>query len=235
MNDLLQRAIAAQGGADRWKTVRAIEADVSVSGLLWDIKGSPRGLDKVAMRFLPDTPHGSITPFAGGSGHFRPDRVWITDAEDKVIASRDNPRAAFDGQLMTKWDELGELYFLSYAMWNYFNTPFLLARPGVKTEDIGEHQEFGQTWRKLKAVFPDTIPTHSAEQTFYFDKDGLLRRQDYDTEILGGVASHYSFDHQTIDGIVFPTLRRVVRRTGAPDDFNGPTGVLLRIANTRFV
>src|SRR5258705_4783 len=43
--------------------------------------------------------------------------------------------------------------------------------------------------------------------------DFMLRRLDYVTDVLGGVAAHYCYDHVTIDGLVFPTLRRVVRRT----------------------
>lgn len=46
----------------------------------------------------------------------------------------------------------------------------------------------------------------------------------------GGVGSHYCFDHVDYDGIVIPTLRRVVPRVPEPDVF-GPSAVLIQIAN----
>jgi hypothetical protein len=53
----------------------------------------------------------------------------------------------------------------------------------------------------------------SKVQQLYFGDDFMLRRLDYVTDVLGGVAAHYCYDHVTIDGLIFPTLRRVVRRT----------------------
>jgi hypothetical protein len=41
----------------------------------------------------------------------------------------------------------------------------------------------------------------------------MLKRLDYTTDVIGGVATHYCYDPKTVDGIVIPTLRRVVRRT----------------------
>jgi len=41
----------------------------------------------------------------------------------------------------------------------------------------------------------------------------MLKRWDYETDVVGGVAAHYCYDPVTVEGIVFPTLRRVVRRT----------------------
>jgi hypothetical protein len=61
-------------------------------------------------------------------------------------------------------------------MWTYLNTPFLLARPDVKSEEIESWQEAGETWRRLRVRFPADIATHSTEQTLYFDEHGLLKR-----------------------------------------------------------
>ncbi len=68
-------------------------------------------------------------------------------------------------------------------------------------------------WRRLRAVFPARIASHSSDQLFYFGPDGLLRRHDYHMEIVGNTATaDYTDDHQVFDGISFPTLRRAVRR-----------------------
>ncbi|MEV4602814.1 hypothetical protein AB0K15_36140 [Amycolatopsis sp. NPDC049253] len=68
----------------------------------------------------------------------------------------------------------------------------------------------GTLVRGLRVEFPDDITTHSKVQTFYFDADGLIRRHDYDAEVVaGGPAAHYSSEHREVDGIVVPTKRRV--------------------------
>ena len=50
--------------------------------------------------------------------------------------------------------------------------------------------------------FPDDYPTHSAEQTFYFNQQGLLKRLNYVVDILGGGpaagGAHYCFDHYKV-------------------------------------
>jgi hypothetical protein len=68
------------------------------------------------------------------------------------------------------------------TLWNYLTTPFLLAYPSVQVREISPWQQHDQTWRRLRATFPASITTHSAEQVFYFGDDGLLRRLDYTVE-----------------------------------------------------
>jgi hypothetical protein len=60
-------------------------------------------------------------------------------------------------------------------------------------------------------TYPDHIATHSKEQTYYIDADGLIRRHDYVSEVLGstGPAAHYTSEHREFDGITVPTRRRV--------------------------
>jgi hypothetical protein len=41
MTDLLSSVIAAHGGLDRWRTVRAIDVTFNFSGGLLDLKGYP--------------------------------------------------------------------------------------------------------------------------------------------------------------------------------------------------
>jgi hypothetical protein len=112
------------------------------------------------------------------------------------------------------WDALQVGYFLSYGMWNYLTTPFLLAYPGVHSGEGSPWQEDGETWRRLNVTFPTSITTHSAEQVFYFGDDGLLRRLDYTVEADGRRAAHYTEGYKAFDGLAFPTRRRVYRRNG---------------------
>lgn len=114
---------------------------------------------------------------------------------------------------------------MSYAFYNYLTAPFIFALPGFSISELEPHSESGEIWRVLRVVHPDGFPTHTKIQRFYFDsKDFLLRKIDYETDVAGGVASHYCFDYKSFDGIVVPTMRRVVRRL--PDGsavLTGPT------------
>jgi hypothetical protein len=95
-------------------------------------------------------------------------------------------------------------------MRTYLTTPFIFADPGFRTEELEPWQEDDETWRRLKVTFPANIATHNAEQTFHIDADGLIRRHDYNAEVInGGWAVHYTSEHRTVDGIVLPTRRRV--------------------------
>ena len=79
----------------------------------------------------------------------------------------------------------------------------------------------------LEVIYPDGIPAHTKVQKLYFDDGFMLKRLDYDTDVLGGVAAHYCYDPVTIDGVVFPTLRRVVRRTADRALLSGRTSFIL--------
>jgi hypothetical protein len=68
-------------------------------------------------------------------------------------------------------------------------------------------------------------------QKLYFGNDFMLRRLDYVTDVLGGVAAHYCYDPVTVEGIVFPTLRRVVRRTSDGPLLSGRTSFVLDYTN----
>jgi hypothetical protein len=81
--------------------------------------------------------------------------------------------------------------------------------------------------------FPPDIPTHNnfqvgGEHIFYFNEKGLLQRLDY---LAVAAASHYCFDHTNFKELVFPTLRRVVRRQPSGPLVNDPTAILIQIAD----
>jgi hypothetical protein len=76
-------------------------------------------------------------------------------------------------------------------------------------------QADGESWRHLKVIFPDTVKSHTREQIFCFGADGLLRRHDYTVDILGGgTGLNYATGYRDIDGLIFPTTRRVYAYTG---------------------
>ena len=140
MSDLLDLALKAHGGLDRWREVKGLDARVSLTGALYHLKEYPEGVPNVTVRI--DTPAG---------------------CHDQPIRPNNNFQVG-------------------------------------------------------------------GEQTFFFSEQGLLQRLDY---LAVGPAAHYCFDHANYKGIVFPTLRRVLRRPPSGPLVTGPTPATHRTFNTR--
>jgi hypothetical protein len=78
MNDLLDSAVAAHGGLDRWNQVKSITVDASITGALWALKSKDGALKDV--RFEVDTTRERLTmDFAGHDKRsvFEPRRVVL--------------------------------------------------------------------------------------------------------------------------------------------------------------
>jgi hypothetical protein len=41
VNDLLQLAVDAHGGLDRWNALTSVDTDLSLTGAIWSEKGKP--------------------------------------------------------------------------------------------------------------------------------------------------------------------------------------------------
>lgn len=213
MSDLLELAVAAHGGWERWRQLRRLAARISVGGGMWHVKGWPDVFAAAEVSIDPHRPRTEFSPFPkpGQRGLYEPGRTAIVTDRGEVLEQRESPRLAFEGHtLATRWDAQHLIYFSGYAMWTYLTTPFLFGLPGFQAEEIAPWDEDGETWRRLKVAFPPDIPSHSRDQVFYFDASGLLRRQDYSVDIMGGTSSaNYASEPQAFDGLVFPTKRRV--------------------------
>jgi hypothetical protein len=213
VNDLLELVIAAHGGLERWNTLTAVSAHLRCGGVTWPLKGQDGVVDDVNVRVDLHRQFASHFPFTGPGLRtaFTAQRVAIETDAGEVLEQRASPRDSFAGHVLeTRWDKLQLAYFAGYAMWTYLTAPFSFATPGFRTEELAPWQEDGQTWRRSKLTFPDQIATHSKEQTFYFDSDGLIKRHDYTAEVIGaGPAAHFPAEYREFDGIMVPTKRRV--------------------------
>jgi hypothetical protein len=213
MGDLRDFVIGAHGGLDRWNQLSEVRAHLLIGGVLWAVKKQDGVLNDSMVRVELHRPFASHDAFEKGGlrTSFTPDRAAIETTGGQVVAERSHPRAAFDGHVLdTPWDWLHLVYFCGYTQWNYLTTPFSFAQPGYLSEELEPWREDGQTWRRLKVTFPAHIATHCAEQVFYFDADGLLRRHDYIPDVVGwGPVAHYTSGHREFDGIMVPTRRRV--------------------------
>jgi hypothetical protein len=154
MSHLLQAAIAAHGGLNRWNSYRKISLDLSVVGALWDFKGQT-GLFRDAHYEAELNAQRAILGRFGGPDQrvrFSPNRLVLETASGEPIESRDNPRGAFKGhQNDTPWDRFHAAYFDGYALWTYLTQPFLYSYPGFETFEIEPWDEDGETWRRLKS------------------------------------------------------------------------------------
>jgi hypothetical protein len=187
LHPLIEEALEAHGGTDRWRHYRGVSSTIVTGGQLWSIKQAPliAGPRRATIQFDPQRTE--VTPFGqpGRTMHWTPDRIEVTDAEDMIVAARDHPRDAIDRSFDAAWDPLNLAYFNGYAMWTYHAVPFVFSDPSYLARDIEPVRLDGEILRGVAVRFPDGIHSHSREQRFYFGADGLLRRHDYEVEHAG--------------------------------------------------
>lgn len=211
MSDLLESAVAAHGGMDRWRQVKSITVDAAIGGALWALKNQADALKDV--RVEVDTRRERLTMDLAGLDRqaiFEPRRVVLQRRDGALIDARDDPERSFDGhQLETPWDDMHLAYFTGEALWTYLNTPFLYTWSGFATEEIAPIEADGETWRRLQVTFPDHIKSHTRQQISCFGPDGLLRRHDFTIDVIGGATGMlYASDYRDVDGIIIPATRR---------------------------
>ena len=211
MHDLLETAVTAHGGLDRWNKISSITVEASISGAFWSFKNQSDALKQI--RFEVETTQQRLTmDFIGQDKRsvFDADRVEMQCSGGELVEERHDPERSFDGhEFETPWDDLHLAYFTGEALWTYLNTPFLYTGAGFTTEEIAPIDVEGETWRRLKVTFPEHIKTHTRQQVSCFGLDGLLRRHDFTIDILGGAPGLlYATDYRDVDGIIIPTTRR---------------------------
>lgn len=213
---LVTEVVDAHGGLVRWRTFSTVASRVVTGGSLWSTKGFP--MDDTARTI---TSHfrrqwTRVEPFGAPGWHmdYEPGRVVIETAEGEAIGVQDGPRETFAGhQWDTPWTPLQLGYFNGYAMWTYYNLPFLLGEPGIVSTGIPPVSDGGAMLRGLRVRFPPEVHSHCPEQDLYFDDSGLLRRQDYTVDVAGGApAAHLISGYIDVQGLLFATSRRVFPR-----------------------
>jgi hypothetical protein len=238
MNDLLNFAVAAHGGLERWSRVEAMTLAASVTGDLWRDRNKVGYLDHVSLRV--ETTRERVTmdfPGRDKRSVFEANCVEIQRRDGTTVARRDNPEASFAGQSpLTPWDDLHVAYFSGEAFYTYCNMPFICTYDGFASDEIPHIQVGGETWRRLQVTFPGTVKSHTRTQVFCFGPDGLLRRQDYTVDVLGGNPGfNYASDYREVDGIIVPTTRRVYAHQVDGSRTNEPLLVQIEMSNLALV
>lgn len=238
MNDLLQLALDAHGGLDRWNNFKKVTIKMRVGGMLWPAKGQKDILSNSQIEIELHKQGGRYLNFEGRMGRetfFNPNRVAIYDNELLVEELLD-PRNSFDGHVIeTPWTKLQLVYFGTYAMWEYLTIPFSFTLPGFQCKETGSWHEGKETWRRLQVNFPDDFAYHSKEQVFYFNETGLLKRMDYSVDISGKIpAAQYVLDYKEFQGIQMPTRRLVYGRDENGHFIPEPLVVSIELTDVRF-
>ena len=236
MPALLQQIIDRHGGLGLWQSCEFIVARLTFGGLAFASRFNRAGLRERTIKIATREREVVFNdyPDPRQRGIFTPDVVKIESQSGEIISERHSPRTAFRSvRRYVWWDDLDLLYFAGYAVWNYLTMPFLLLQKDVEVKEIDSWKENDEVWRRLTVRFPAAIPTHCREQVFYFDKNLLLRRHDYNPEIFAprAKAAHYCYHHKSFNGFTVATKRKVLPRTASGHSRPWPVLVWIDIAD----
>jgi hypothetical protein len=213
---VIDDAVNAHGGRDRWLSVKSLSAPVSIGGSLWSGKGHDGAFADAAVFIEPHRQHVEFSGFGPRRLRtwFEPGLVSVRTEDGTEIDRRRDPRASFPQDAAAAWDNNQVAYFASYAIWNYLTLPYLLTTPRIQTAEIEPWPGADPSWRRASADFArTTVETHNRLQYYSFDSDNLLVRHDYDADVLGSTpASNQATAYSEFGGLLFPTRRRVTAR-----------------------
>lgn len=201
---LLRRAIDRHGGWALWIRLQAITVHlVSLSGLLPSVKGYGRTFQ--LPRYATSYPKQGRT-------------VWSEQPGGPAVAVFDpaaGHRQSFRGlRKLRRWNTTDACYFFGYALASYAAAPFLLPQLRYLRPVRGRWR--GEPLQGVRVEYPTGTDVHSRRQNYLFDRDGLLRRNDYVADVVGPFArgAHGWDDFVTMEGLPVPTRRTVVPRLG---------------------
>jgi len=107
MSELLDLAVKAHGGLDRWNKVKAIKVAASIRGAIWYVKSKGDFLKNAVL--TAETRNERLTVHFPGQDKravFEPSRIVIETVDGALIEARDNPEKSFEGQQReTPWDD----------------------------------------------------------------------------------------------------------------------------------
>ena len=142
MHDLLETAVTAHGGLDRWDKIKSITVDASISGAVWSLKNQSDALKDI--RFEVETTRERLTmDFIGQDKRsvFDADRVQLQRSSGELIEERHDPERSFDGhEFETPWDDLHLAYFTGEALWTYLEHSVPLHRGGIQHRRDGPNR-----------------------------------------------------------------------------------------------
>lgn len=235
----LATAVTAAAGGSRWSEVERIDLTRTLGGAVWGLKRATGTVEHGLTHIDVRRQRTRIDSFGTSDGfaEYTPDRVTITDGATRESEVLHHPRESFAGHVVdTPWTRAQVAYFVGYTMWTYITEAWSLQLPGVVTEEDGTWTDAGRSLRRLRVTYPSSITTHSRVQTLYVDGDDLVRRRDYEADVMGGVPSaQLVAGHTEVGGIVIATKRDVFPRDPAGEIVADQRLVSIRLADVAVV
>lgn len=210
---LVERAIAAHGGRERWSATSRIDLRIRrARGSLLTIKGRGRTFEMPCD--IQTYPHERRTVFVDYPDHdvrtiYLDRDVMIEDVHGHVLNASADHRRTFAGvRKLRRWQPIDAAYFFGYAVWHYHTLPFTL----LEARFVRALRQRNLTG--VDVEFSPDIPTHCRRQQFWFDEAGRFVRHDYVAEVIGPWARgcHLWEDFESVDGLLVAMRRRVVAR-----------------------
>jgi hypothetical protein len=211
---VLQNALRTSGGRDLWRLTRRFTVHMSITGVICTAKCSTANLKELVVEGSTHSQELEITGFARADMRalYRADWVALEGRDARRVMERHgSPEEFRRGLQATTWDELQLAHYCGYLIWNYMVTPFILAESDFETKELRRSGVRSERLRRLEVTFPARVVTHAATQTFYFEREGFLRRLDYPAAHENGAQIAQMFSgHQRFSGILVPTLCRLL-------------------------
>jgi len=212
---LLDDALAACGGLDRWQTLESFTLHISITGALLAGNGNTALLKDIVVEGSTREPLLRIEGFTAPDKRAvcRPSRVAVEDRHGHILREhRDLHKDSLELTLLTSWDDLAIAYFCGSLIWHNVVAPFVLAGAAFRLNELSSWQEGTESWRRLRAIFPLPYFAPFNDQILYFDRVGLRRRVDVQmAHNVGTAITHCLRAHQPFSRIVIPTLWESLR------------------------
>jgi hypothetical protein len=235
---LLEKALRASGGLDLWRQKRRFTLHTSITGSLCTARCSTAQLRELVVEGSTQIQALEITGFARADlrALYRPDWVALEGQDGQRLEERTGSPDEFRNELRsTTWDELQLAHYCGCLIWNHVAAPFILADPDFETKELPRSVARDKSLRPLRVVFPTRVAAQANVHTFYFDREGLLKRLDYPAahDEHTQIAQMYSA-HQRFSGILVPTLCRLLSIGAEGVPVAKPSLVDIEIFDVRF-
>ena len=212
---LLDDALTACGGLDRWQELESFTLHISITGALLARIGRPGMLKEIVVEGSTREPLLRIEGFTAPDKRavYRPGRVAVEDRHGQILQERYWPhKESLELTLLTPWDDLIIAYYCGSLIWHNIAAPFVFAGPAFQLNELSSWQEGAESLRRLRATFPFPHFAPFNDQIVYLDRVGLRRRVDVQMAHNVGTAIALCFRaHQRFSRIVIPTLWESLR------------------------
>lgn len=216
MNNLLQTVIDSAGGLKKWNSYDNLNAELKITGTLFDEKGYAELVKNVSFCAGLHNKEAGFNDFPLKHQYTSVQNqvITINNHAGMVLQSSTNFQNFLEQPVYdNSWNILQMLYFGSASLWTAMTFPFNLVQPGVDTEEINPLILGKETLRHLMVTFPEHITSPNKIMSFFFSPDGLLARADYEPEIFEFIpVTQILSDYKEFQGIKFAAKRKIYPR-----------------------